>query len=254
MSDEIRDKLKPKAVELRRQGWTYREIAGSLDIAISTCSLWLRDVPAPPRPGQHQERVAAMWKSRWEPFHLAREAERQETKLAACREAGELSERETLLIGALVYWCEGAKDKIYRRAEKVSFINSDPALIMFFLRFLEVAGVSRERLRARLHIHESADVEAATEWWSQLTGVPASEFQKPTIKRHNAKTNRKNLVDEYRGCLQLTVRKGADLYRRIEGWAYGAMLGEELGRARLIDRSDEMLGEAIGKRREASGN
>lgn len=51
MSDETRDKLKPKALELRRQGWTYREIAGSLNISISTCSLWLRHLPQPPRKG-----------------------------------------------------------------------------------------------------------------------------------------------------------------------------------------------------------
>ncbi len=67
MPDEVRDELKPKAIELRRQGWTYREIAGSLDISISTCSLWLRDIPAPPRKGYSQERVANAWRGRWEP-------------------------------------------------------------------------------------------------------------------------------------------------------------------------------------------
>ncbi|WP_165969004.1 helix-turn-helix domain-containing protein [Actinomadura sp. KC06] len=138
MPDEIRDKLKPKAIELRRQGWTYREIAGSLDISISTCSLWLRDVTAPPRPGHEQERVAAMWKSRWEPTHIAREAGRQEVKLAACREAGELSERETLLAGALVYWCEGEKDKSYRRRERAPCLA--PELLML--------ASSRVRIRA----------------------------------------------------------------------------------------------------------
>ncbi|WP_425427495.1 helix-turn-helix domain-containing protein [Actinomadura meyerae] len=58
MPDEIRDQLKPKAIDLRRQGWTYREIAGSLNISISTCSLWLRNVPAPRRPGRRGARQA----------------------------------------------------------------------------------------------------------------------------------------------------------------------------------------------------
>lgn len=239
MPDEIRDKLKPKAIELRRQGGTYREIAGSLNISISTCSLWLRDVPAPPRPGHDQERVAAMWKARWEPIHIARERERQEIKLAACAEVGVLDDRQTLLMGALVYWCEGAKDKSYRRSEKVSFINSDPALITFFLRFLRVAGIPEAHLRFRLHIHETADLADATRYWADLAGTPTESFQKPVIKRHNPKTKRRNLVDEYRGCLHITVLQSADLYRRIEGWAYGAMLGEEAARARLISRSDE---------------
>ncbi|GGV14523.1 hypothetical protein GCM10010182_38950 [Actinomadura cremea] len=241
MSDEIRNKLKPKAIELRKEGWTYKEIAGSLGIAISTCSLWLRDVPAPPRPGYSQERVAAAWKERWEPILSAREIERKEVKLAACREVGELSDRDVLLLGALVYWCEGGKDKIYRRQERVRFINSDPALIVFFLRFLEVAGIQTDRIRYRLHVHETADVEKVTGWWAELVGAPAQLFQKPTIKRHRAKTNRKNLVDEYRGCLLVSVHKSAGLYRRIEGWAYGAMLGVEAGAARLIARSDAAI-------------
>lgn len=252
MPDEIRDKLKPKAIDLRRQGWTYREIAGSLNISISTCSLWLRDVPAPRRPGYEQERVAAMWKERWEPYHLDTERRRRETKLAAAREMIHLNEREVLLAGALVYWCEGTKDKIYRRTEKVSFINSDPALILFFLHFLSAAGVTRDRVKMRLHIHETADLESVTAWWSDLVGTPAEDFQKPVIKRHNPKTTRKNLVDEYRGCLHILVSKSADLYRRIEGWAYGAMLGEA-AETRLISRSDEFLSKISDKRAPGGG-
>ncbi|WP_051300586.1 helix-turn-helix domain-containing protein [Actinomadura rifamycini] len=249
MPDEIRDKLKPKAIELRKQGWTYREIAGSLDISISTCSLWLRDIPGPPRRGYSQERIAAMWKSRWEPIHVAREKERRKVKLAACDEMGDLSERETLMAGALIYWCEGTKDKSYKRSECVSFINSDPALIILFRRFLDVAGVEPERIGYRLHIHETADLAEATGYWARLVGAPAELFKKPVIKRHNPKTNRKNLVDGYRGCLLIRVRRSADLYRRIEGWAYGAMLGKEMGGARLIARSDSAITN-IGKGRE----
>ncbi|RSN48828.1 hypothetical protein DMH08_33295 [Actinomadura sp. WAC 06369] len=190
--------------------------------------------------------MAAMWKARWEPFHVAREQERQEVKLAACREVGELDDRAVLTLGAVIYWCEGSKDKIYRRQEKVRFINSDPALIAFFLRFLQVAGVRADQIRYRLHIHETADVDGAARWWAELAGVPVEEFQKPTIKRHRAKTNRKNLLDEYRGCLQVSVNNGADLYRRIEGWAFGTLLGEEAARAYLRHRSDAALAEIVG--------
>ncbi|OLT34512.1 hypothetical protein BJF79_33250 [Actinomadura sp. CNU-125] len=198
-------------------------------------------MPAPPRPGYSQERVAAAWKARWEPILSAREGERKEVKLGACEEMDGLSEREVLLAGALVYWCEGTKDKSYRRLERVSFINSDPALIILFLRFLKVAGVADGSPQFRVHIHETADVGEATGYWADLVGVPAELFKRPVIKRHNPKTNRKNLVDAYRGCLQIVVPKSADLYRRIEGWAYGAMLGREGGRARLIARSDAAI-------------
>ena len=45
------------------------------------------------------------------------------------------------------------------------------------------------------------------------------------LKRHNPKTVRKNVGEGYHGCLRIDVRRSGDLYRRIEGWAAGAMLG-----------------------------
>lgn len=93
---------------------------------------------------------------------------------------------------------------------------------------------------------------AATEWWSELVEVPAEGFQKPVIKRRNPKTVRKNLVDGYRGCPQISVTKSADLCRRIEGRAFGAMLGQEVAPACLMARSDEAIKE-MSARRHRSG-
>ncbi len=41
---------------------------------------------------------------------------------------------------SIAYWCEGAKSKPYAPRDRVTFVNSDPRLILFFLRFLAVAG------------------------------------------------------------------------------------------------------------------
>lgn len=182
-----------------------------------------------------------MWKGHWRPYHEKREEERLAVKATACREVGEVSERDILMAGALIYWCEGAKDKSYRRSEFVSFINSDPALVALFLRFLRVAGVPAEHIQFRLHIHETADLERATTYWADLADVPSSQFRKPVIKRHKPKTNRRNVVDDYRGCLLITVNQSADLYRRIEGWAFAAMLGQEAALARLTARSEDAM-------------
>ena len=74
-----------------------------------------------------------------------------------------------------------------------------------------------------MQIHETADVEAAQQFWHEVTGAPANQFTKPTIKRHNPKTNRKNVGDDYHGCLRISVYRGSALYRKIEGWASAAM-------------------------------
>ncbi len=39
---------------------------------------------------------------------------------------------------------------------------------------------------------------------------------------------RRNVGDGYRGCLQARVSRGADLYRRIAGWAFAPMIGADL--------------------------
>jgi hypothetical protein len=96
-----------------------------------------------------------------------------------------------------------------------------------FSRFLAAVDVETERRVYRLHIHETADLDAATRYWAAVLNVPAERFAKPVIKRHKPKTNRKNLRDEYRGCLQITVHDSAELYRRIEGWVTGTIVGAE---------------------------
>ncbi len=136
-----------------------------------------------------------------------------------------MTDREILIAGAVAYWCEGAKSKPHRRVERVSFINSDPALIGFFLRFLDTAGIPRDDLIFRVHIHETADVEAAQRFWLDLTGAQPSQFRRPVLKRHNPKTVRKNVGEGYHGCLRIDVRRSGDLYRKIEGWAAAAMSG-----------------------------
>jgi len=106
---------------------------------------------------------------------------------------------------------------------RVVFVNSDPGLISFFLRFLDAAGVNREDLILRVQIHENADAEAAQRFWLEVTGAHPSQFRSPTLKHHNPKTRRANVGDGYHGCLRIDVRRSAELYRRIEGWASAAM-------------------------------
>lgn len=224
-----KDDKRRQARDLRTQGWSYKEIAHALGVSISSCSLWLRDVPAPPRPGYDQERVAAMWRKRWEPIMVERETHRRTVKAQAAAEIGELDRRDLLVAGSLICWCEGQKDKSYARREQVRFINSDPDLIRLFLRFLDVVGVERERVRLRVQIHESADADAAMAYWADVAGADPATFQRTTLKRHNPKTVRKNLGDDYHGRLLVHVLQSAELYRRIEGWAKGAMCGGYAG-------------------------
>jgi hypothetical protein len=96
---------------------------------------------------------------------------------------------------------------------------------MFFLRFLDAAGIGRNMIVYRVYSHETADVTRADRFWLEVTGADPAQFRRPTLKRHNPQTARKNVGADYRGCLRVEVRQSVDLYRRIEGWARAAMNG-----------------------------
>jgi transcriptional regulator with XRE-family HTH domain len=220
-----KDDVRERARELRDQGLDYEEIATALDVSMSSVSLWVRDLPRPARLSYEECRKRADEGTRryWAAERPVRAAARAATRDAAAAQIGALTDREVLIAGAIAYWCEGGKSKPYSRSDRVIFINSDPALIRFFLRFLEVVGAPRANLRFRVYIHEKADVEAAQRFWQDVTGASADQFAIPTLKRHNPVTVRKNVGDTYHGCLRIDVSQSADLYRRIEGWAKASM-------------------------------
>lgn len=219
-----KDDLRAKARELRSQGMTYDQIQLALGCSKSSISLWVRDLPKPESRYSPEERQRLMQEGRAR-LYASRDEARQNTKRVAAHSIGELSDRELFIAGVALYWAEGAKDKPYRRREHLQFINSDPNVIRLYLRWLDLLEVPRERLRFRVSIHESADVSAAERYWADLVGGDPATFQKPTLKKHNAKTARKNTGDAYRGCLVVSVTQSAELYRRMEGAWYGIVVG-----------------------------
>ena len=220
-----KDDLRARARELREQGLDYNKIAAELHVSKSSVSLWVRDLPRPAyaAPKAARERHAAAMARYWKVERERRESARAAVSTAAAGELSRLTDREILIAGAIAYWCEGAKNKPYRRTDRVDFINSGPKMIKFFLRFLDAAGASRESLILRVCIHESADVHRAQEFWLEVTGCGEAQFRKPQLKRHNPRTVRKNTGEEYYGCLRIQVRRSITLYRKIEGWAGAVM-------------------------------
>ncbi len=222
---KAKDELRASARELRSQGLDYEEIAAALGVAKSSVSLWVRDLPTPARLSYAEcgKRSAEGSRRYWAVERPAREARRTAAREAAAAEIGELTDREILIAGAIAYWCEGTKSKPHRPDARVIFTNSDPALIQFYLRFLDATGTPRTDLAFRVFIHESADVESAQRFWLEVTGASPGQFRTPALKRHNPKTMRKNVGENYHGCLRIDVYRSAGLYCKIEGWAAAGM-------------------------------
>lgn len=215
-----KDDLRDRARELRLQGWTYDRIEAELGCSRSSVSLWVRDLPRP-EPRYTPEEQQALMREGLARRRAAENEEREKTKLGARLEVGELSDRELFMAGVALYWAEGSKSKPYDRRERAVFVNSDPGVIRTYLAWLDLLDVSRERLNFRVLIHETADVDAAHRFWAEIADIDVSVFAKPTLKKHNPKTVRKNTGDDYHGCLVIGVARSAGLYNRIEGWWSG---------------------------------
>jgi predicted transcriptional regulator len=209
-----KDAERAKARDLRQQGLGYNQIAAELGVSKSSVSLWVRDLPRP-EPLSYEEcrrRAAEGVRRYWTAQRPVREAAREEVSAAAATQIGRLSDREVLIAGAIAYWCEGAKNKPYRRSDRVVFMNSDPALIGLFVRFLDVAGIPRERLIYQVQIHETADVDTAQSFLAQghrrpAWAVPAAGPQAPQPQN--------GAEERWRGLPRLPARRGPPQHRPV---------------------------------------
>ena len=213
----VTDALRGQARALRADGRSVPEIAAETGLARSTVWLITKDIAWTPGPDGASRRAAA-GRAYWAKENARRQADRERLTSDIVEAFGEMTDRELMIAGAVAYWAEGAKSKPWNPAEDLNFINSDPDMIRLFLAWLGVLGVDPGRLRYRLSIHESADVPAATAYWAEVVGVPAERFARATLKKHNPKTVRKNVNENYRGCLVVRVAMGAPEYRIMNGW------------------------------------
>jgi hypothetical protein len=205
--------LREQAAELRAAGVGRAEIARRLDVGFSTVCRWLREAGLVAPPGTSRLEAWRESNRRTVDERWARQQAEQDRHRDA---VGALTDRELFLVGAALYWAEGAKSKPWRRSHTFSICNSDVSVIRTWLAWLDLMGVDRCRLSCRVVIHETADVAAAERFWRGETG-PLPRFTRTGLKRHAPRTNRHNTGDGYRGCLVIRVSGGAALYRRVAG-------------------------------------
>ncbi len=160
-----------RARQLRAQGWTMPSIAAELGVSRSSVSLWTRDVPCQvPRRPPTRARFNGRNKLR-----ERKETEIQRLLAEGRNRIGALSERDFLVAGAALYAGEGGK-----LDGDVTFANSDPRMIGFFCAWLRrFFVVDESRLRVRLYLHQGLDVDAAIQYWSNVTRIPTTQFGKP---------------------------------------------------------------------------
>lgn len=92
--------------------------------------------------------------------------------------------RELKIAGILLYWAEGGKPSQHTRNWTVDLANSDPRMIMLFLRFLrEICMVDEKKLSVQLYCYADQNVEALKKYWSGVTKIRLEKFIKPYVRQ-----------------------------------------------------------------------
>lgn len=218
MITKVREKS--LALKLRRQGLSYTEILERVPVSKSTLSVWFQGIGI----AQHQKqrftlrRKLAQKKAR-ETCRLIRINRESEIIKAAQKEIQNISLRELWIIGTVLYWAEGSKQKEHNVSQKVSFNNSDPKMILLFNKWIqEICLREASELTYSIYIHQTADKEKTRQFWEKLLNT---KIEKMYFKCHKPKTNRKNTSASYYGLLRIDVKKSTDLNRKIKGWIQG---------------------------------
>ncbi|MBI2644018.1 MAG: hypothetical protein HYW95_00715 [Candidatus Wildermuthbacteria bacterium] len=223
-----RIKEKERAVELRKQGLSYREILAKIPVSKSTLSVWLKSVHLSKKQKQRltEKKLAAALRGA-RTLHLKRLQKWQQIKHTTASNIKFLTKRERWLIGVALYWAEGSKEKEYGRSTPVKFSNSDCTMIKFFQSWIqEFFKIPKGKLIYELYIHENATWKEAIVWWGRQLHIK-SKYIRVYFKRPNFQPHRKNIGETYHGLIRIKVSASSDLTRKISGWVEGIGLQSE---------------------------
>ncbi|MCX6813477.1 MAG: helix-turn-helix domain containing protein, partial [Candidatus Azambacteria bacterium] len=126
--------LKQNAIKLRKAGYSYSMISKELNVAKSTLSNWLTNIPFKPnkevlkRVGKAKLK-SALYKQKIKFENITR------MKNEAAREVGEVSLRDLFMLGIGLYLGEGSKSH-----EEVRIASADPTIIKLGIKWLTEFG------------------------------------------------------------------------------------------------------------------
>jgi len=216
--------MKEKCRELRKKGKSFREIASTMELPLSTVFLWAKSVEI------SEENILLLHKKSLESLQrgrlLAQTAKKlkynqeieQNLNLGKQRIGNDFTKRELDCIGTALYWAEG-----FKKDRRLGFANSDPIMIKLFLFWLEkLLGVPKSEIRLRVGINKLFEnrIKEIEQYWSDTTGIPLSQFQKPFYQNSKLTRLYPNHTT-YFGVLRIRANKQNRVFRKILGMIEG---------------------------------
>jgi hypothetical protein len=179
--------IKQKAIQLRKEGYSYNYIVKHVPVTKSTLSEWLRDVPFTP----NQHTIDTIGNARIASGNYKHGVKMQSLKdaeLEAKEIISELSDRDIMMLGLGIYIGEGGKTEGITR-----IINSDPRIIKLTLKWWQTSfKISLNQIKIRLFLYPDSKEDECVKYWSANTGISKSNFHPSTIDRRTNKKESKH--------------------------------------------------------------
>jgi len=191
--------LKSKAISLRKQGKSIRNIEVLLGIPRSTLSGWFKNIKLTSLQYKSldEKHKEALIKARGKAVAWHNQQKKNRLRLAEIEAEETLTKirdnKETIELAlALLYLGEG-----FKKSPKTGMGNSDPLILKFFLKtILNIYKINIEKIRFELHIRADQNPETIRRYWSKELGAPLSRFKSVSIDK---RTIGKSTYSDYKG-------------------------------------------------------
>jgi hypothetical protein len=119
----------------------------------------------------------------------------------------------------MLFWAEGSRSR-----NAVEFVNSDPAMVAFFLRFLRTCfDVSESKISVRCNLfadHQDRQREIE-DFWLESLGLPRTSLRRSRVNQFSKYSKKKRLNKLPYGTCRLMVcdtRLVQHIYGAIQGY------------------------------------
>ena len=174
---------KEQALNLRKRGFTLREIAKYTNVSVSTISLWLKgeawsqkitDDNQKRASKENSKRISLLNKARGNQYKkLYAEAER-----SAVTEYKHYRTNPLFIAGLMLYVVNGDNSD----TSVIRITSTHMEIHKVFIKFItEFLGVPREKLRFWLLLYPDLDEERCFRAWSKKIAIPMTKFHKSQV-------------------------------------------------------------------------
>lgn len=206
---------KKLAIELRKQGFSYKEIQEQVPVSKSLLSGWFKHLDLTK---DEEEYLKSRMEDRKDKGRISstisnrnRRIEREVVAFEAAKTLFDKHKNHSdFLVGVALYWAEGSK-----RTGEFQFINSDPEMITFMYAWIQkYLDIDKDDIKIRLFIHKIPGYENIDLFWANILSTQPDLFEKTIYKptQHSIKKN-----PNYKGCLRLSI-SGIYHLRVVKAW------------------------------------